>query len=112
MIGQLKTILAMMSGITLRINEAQAAGNTELAQVLECARKNAARSAEHTANSMAPLSSIMDLIAPLLELFGQSLTIPGPGSTEDVESLQNMIQTLEDLVTNIQAVVDILDQLV
>ena len=111
-ISQLKTILEMMSGITLRINEAQAAGNTELAQVLECARKNVALSAEHTASSMAPLSSIMDLIAPLLELFGQSLTIPGPGSTEDVQALQTMIQTLEDLVTNIQAVVDILEQLV
>lgn len=111
-IGQLKTILEMMQGITLRINDAQAAGNTELAQVLECARKNAALSAEHAANSMAPLSSIMDLIAPLLDLFGQSLTIPGPGSTEDAAALQNMIQTLDDLVTNIQAVVDVLEQLV
>ena len=111
MINQLKTILEMMNGIALRIEAAQAAGNTELAEVLECARKNAARSAEHIANSMAPLSSIMDLIAPLLELFGQSLTIPGPGSTEDVESLRTMIQTLEDLVTNIQAVVDVLEQL-
>jgi hypothetical protein len=111
MIGQLKTVLEMMQGITLRINDAQAAGNKELAQILECARKNAARSAEHTTKSMEPVSSVVDLMSPLLGLFGQSLTIPGPGSTDDVEAMRKTIQDLEDVVTNIQAVVDVLEQI-
>jgi hypothetical protein len=110
-IGQLKTVLAMMSGITLKINDAQAAGNTELAQILECARQNAARSAEHTANSMAPVSGVVDLMSPLLDLFGQNLTIPGPGSTQDIQSMQKTIQDLEDVITNIQTIVDFLEQL-
>jgi hypothetical protein len=111
MIGQLKTVLEMMKGITLRINEAEAAGNKELAQILECARKNAARSAEHTAKSMEPVASVVDLMSPLLGLFGQSLTIPGPGSTDDIDAMQKTIQDLEDLVTNIQAVIDVLEQI-
>jgi hypothetical protein len=108
-IGQLKTVLEMMQGITIKINEAQAAGNTELAQILDCARKNAALSAQHTAASMEPVSGIVDLMAPILELFGQSLTIPGPGSPDDIESMQKTIQSLEDVVTNIENLIDVLE---
>ena len=111
-IGQLKTVLAMMKGINLRINEAEAAGNTELAKVLECARENAALSAAHTASSMGPLSNIIELIGPLLQLLGQNLSMPGPGSTEDTEALEKTIQSLDDVVTNIKQIVEILEQLI
>ena len=50
LMGQLESIIDIMSGLTLRINIAKASGNTELQQALECAQENAAISAQHMTN--------------------------------------------------------------
>ncbi|MBI1205824.1 MAG: hypothetical protein GC191_00900 [Azospirillum sp.] len=108
LIGQLKTIVGIMGGITIRLGVAEAAGNKELQRVLECAKANALASAQQSANAMEPLSGVVDLLGPILELFGKSLTLPGPGSADDIASLEKMIQDLENVVTTIQELVDFL----
>jgi hypothetical protein len=108
LIGQLKTILAIMQGIELKIGEAEALGNTELVRALTCAKKNAQRSAEHSQQSMEPVINVIGLVQPFLEIAGIELAIPGLGSAEDSAALAQTIQKLEDVVTNIESILETL----
>jgi hypothetical protein len=108
LLGQLKTIIGVMSGLTLRINIAKASGNIELQTALECAQENAAISAQHLTNSMEPITAILELAGPLMGLAGlPQIQLPAIGSQTDVQSLQQTVQTLEDVVGIIQGVVDL-----
>ncbi len=108
LVGQLQTILGIMQGIELRLGEAEAAGNTELMAVLNCAKENATNAAEHAGQSLGPVTNIMPLIGFFLELANVSLTIPTLGSAEDSAALQNTIDTLNDTVATIEGVLETL----
>jgi hypothetical protein len=108
MIGSLETILGIMQGIELRLEAANAAGNTELAAVLECARENAATAAAHAQSSLGPVQNIMPLIMSFLELAGVSFELPAIGSAEDAAALAQTIQTLRDTITSLETVVETL----
>ena len=106
LLGQLKTILALMSGLSLQINAAQAAGNDELVKALQCAQENAQTSADHMNNSMGPISNVLNLVQPLLEIAGiDAITLPGLGSAQDTAALQNTVNTLQDVVSMLQDIV-------
>jgi hypothetical protein len=105
---QLQSILEIMSGLALRIKVASDAGNTELMQALQCAQDNAATSAQHMAASIEPVTVLLELSAPLMELAGlPAIKLPAMGSQADLESLQKSVQTLRDIEEIIQAVVDL-----
>lgn len=108
MIGQLKTILGIMQGIGLRLEAANAAGNTQLAAVLECARENAVNAAAHAQNSLGPVTNIMPLITTFLELVGVSFELPELGDPEDAEALAETIQKLEDTITTLESIIETL----
>jgi hypothetical protein len=108
LIGQLKTILAIMQGIELKIGEAEALGNTELVRALNCAKKNAQRSAEHSQQSMEPVINIIGLVQPFLDIAGIKLEIPGLGNAQDSAALAQTIQDLEDVVVNIESILETL----
>ena len=108
LIGQLKSILAIMQGIELRIADAEAAGNEELKRVLECAKKNATNAAGHASQSLGPVTNILPLVGLFLELAGVKLEIPAIGSAEDSAALQGTIDSLEDTITTIETVLETL----
>lgn len=108
MIGQLKTILGIMQGIGLRLEAANAAGNTQLAAVLECARQNAVNAAAHAQNSLGPVTNLMPLITTFLELVGVSFELPELGDPQDAEALAQTIQKLEDTITTLETVIETL----
>ncbi|WP_157217412.1 hypothetical protein [Flavisphingomonas formosensis] len=108
LIGQLETVLGIMQGIELRLGEAEAAGNTELAAVLQCAKENATNAANHAGQSLGPVTNIMPLVSVFLEMAGVSLELPALGSAEDSAALQNTIDTLKDTVTTIESVLETL----
>jgi hypothetical protein len=108
LIGQLQSILAIMQGIELRLGEAEAAGNTQLKQVLECAKANATTAAEHASQSLGPVTNILPLIQTFLELAGVKLEIPSIGSAQDSAALQGTIDKLKDTVTTIETVIETL----
>lgn len=108
MIGQLQTILGIMSGIELRLGEAQAAGNTELAKVLECARENATTAAAHAQQSLGPVTNILPLIQSFLELAGVSFELPALGSPEDTAALSETISKLQDTITTLESIIETL----
>jgi hypothetical protein len=106
LIGQLESILKIMQGIELRLGEAEAAGNTQLKQVLECAKANATTAADHASQSLGPVTNILPLIQTFLELANVKLEIPSIGSAQDSAALQGTIDKLKDTVTTIETVIE------
>lgn len=108
-VGQLKSIVEIMSGLQLQLKIAADSGNGELQQALQCAQENAATAASHVTQSIEPLAALLELLAPLLSLAGQKpLQLPAIGAAADVEALKALVTTLEGVMEAIRAVTDAL----
>jgi hypothetical protein len=109
LIGQLKTLVALMSGIQLQLDAARAAGNFELEEALNCAQANAEASGQHMTKAIEPVGVLLDLIGPLMGLAGaEPIQLPALGSKSDLEGLQEAIKTLQGIVGTIDTVVEAL----
>jgi hypothetical protein len=107
-IGQMKSLLAVMGGLALQIESAQGAGNTELLAALECARQNAQVSAEQTMSAVEPLMVLLSLAEPLLGMAGVSpIKTPALASPEDLEKMQEVVNTLDELVKTLKLAAEI-----
>ncbi len=108
-LGQLKTIMGVMNGLSLQIATAAQDGNSELQSILECARENAATSSEHLMKSIEPIGVLLELLGPILELAGQpSIQLPTVGSQTDMESLNQVIETMQTVLATLQTIVEAL----
>jgi len=110
-LGQLKSLLALMSGLALDLNAARQAGDVGLQKMLECAQENAATSMQHTMNSVQPLAVLLDLLGPFLGIAGVEpiqLQIPGVSDPSNLEAMNGVIQSLNGVVATLQIVVDAL----
>jgi hypothetical protein len=107
-IQSLDSLIGIMSGLTLRITEAKAGGNTALLKALECAQGNAATAAQHMANSIDAVAVILELSGSLMGLAGlPQVQLPKLGSQSDIESLKKAVTALKDAKKVIQEVVDL-----
>jgi hypothetical protein len=85
---QLKSIAALMGGLTLQIADARAAGNGALRAALECARDNAKRSAEGALLAIEPITLVLGMAEPFMGVAGVSpIKLPTIGKLEDAKSL-------------------------
>ena len=109
-LGQMKSLIGVMKGLTIQLDAAQSTGNFELQRTIECAQENAATSAQQLTRSLEPIGAILALAQPLMELAGISLTIqlPGPGSQADLDALEQTIKDIQGAVGTLQIVVDAL----
>ncbi len=107
-IGSLKTVLGVMQGIGIRLEAAEAAGNTQLKAILECAQESAVNSARHAQAQLGPVENITPLVMSFLELAGVSFELPEIGDPEDAEALAETIQKLEDTVTVLEQIIETL----
>lgn len=108
-LGQMKTLLGVMKGITLQLDAASAAGNSELQRTLQCAQDNAATSAEHLTKSIEPIGAILKLASPLMGLAGVGpIEIPTIGSDTDIASLEQTVRTMQGVVGTLQIAADAL----
>jgi hypothetical protein len=108
-LGQMKTLLGIMKGISLQLDLATASGNSELQRTLQCAQDNAATSAEHLTKSIEPIGVILKLASPLMGIAGVGpIEIPTIGSETDLESLQELIKTLQGVVGTLTIVAEAL----
>jgi hypothetical protein len=109
LIGQLKTILGVMQGLTIKINAATEAGNSELLAALQCSMDNAQTAAGHLTNSVEPIGLILELVEPFMEIAGISpIKLPKMGSQNDLNALNSALQALQSVVATLQVVVDAL----
>ncbi len=108
-LGQMKSLLGVMKGITLQLNAATASGNTELQRTLQCAQDNASTSAEHLTKSIEPIGVILKLASPLMGLAGVGpIELPSIGSDTDVAALEETVRTLQGVVGTLQIAADAL----
>ena len=107
LIGQLKTSLGFLSGLSIKLESARADNNNEQIASLECAQQNVLTSVGHLMNGIEPVKAILDLAGPFMSIAGVSaIKLPALGSAQDTEALNNVLTTLEDIVATIQQVVD------
>jgi len=107
-IGQLKSITALMGGLALQIQSAQAAGNTELLAALECAQQNAQISAQHMMSAVEPVMVLLSLAEPLLGIAGVNpIQTPALASPDDLEKMQDAINGLDELVKTLRLAAEI-----
>ena len=107
--SQMKSILAIMSGISLQLRVAERDGNTELLDTLKCAKENAELQAQHLTAAVEPIGVILELVAPLMELGGMPpIKLPGVGSQTDIQSLQQFLQTIQGVIGTLTIITDAL----
>ncbi len=107
MIDQLKSLVALLGGLQLQIDAASAEGNEELLKSLECAKENAMCSGEAAMQAFEPITLILELAAPLMEMAGAGpIEIPGVAPVEDIEAAEQVIGVLEEFVDTLQLVAD------
>lgn len=107
-IGALETVLASLSGLALKIGEAEALGNDELKKLLECARENAMTSSQTLQDGLGPVMNLLDLVKPLLEIAGVPVEVEIPAAVppDDLEGLQSAIDSLKDVVAILEQIVE------
>jgi hypothetical protein len=109
LLGQLKTVVALMSGLSLQLDAARAAGNFDLEKTIQCAQENAQTSAQHLTKAIEPVGVILDLAGAFMGIAGvKPIQLPALGSQTDVEGLNLAIQSLQGIVGTIQVAVDAL----
>jgi hypothetical protein len=104
-VNGLTSIVDMLSGISLQIGAAQAAGNDELVRVLQCAQDNAMTSADHLQGAIAPVVNLLDLVQPLLELAKIPVQIPTITPGVDLDGLKSALHALQDVVKILEEIV-------
>jgi len=106
-VGQLRTIVGFLGGLSIQIADAQAAGNTELLAALECAQQGANASAAHMLTAIDPLAALLALAEPLLSMLGVGpFEIPALAAPEDLEQMEQAISALDQVVQTMQLVAD------
>jgi hypothetical protein len=107
-IGQLKTIVGLMSGLVGDIKAATAEGNPGQLEALQCAQEQYESSAANVMTAIEPLTFLLSLAEPFLGMAGVSpITIPTFGSGTDMAALNQTITTLEELVKALQLAAEI-----
>jgi hypothetical protein len=104
---QMRSILNLMSGLSLQIAAAKSLGNTELLSALECAQQNAETSMGHAMTGIEPVFVLLELVGPLLGMVGApEIKTPTLAPAEDLQTLLTTIETLEELAKLLQTVAD------
>ncbi|APX11980.1 hypothetical protein [Tateyamaria omphalii] len=108
MIDQLRRIFELMNGLSIQLERAD--GNAQLTAALECAQENAQCAAESAMTAFEPIVVILELLAPLIEQFGDgaSIEIPSIGPPESLEAMESTIASLEEFSAALNLIADAL----
>lgn len=109
LIGQLKTLAELMSGLVIQVKIAEETGNKDLLATLECAQENSLVAMQHLMNGFGPIGVVMELMETFMGIAGiEAIKLPALGDASSAEELLKVITTLEEVVATIQTVVDAL----
>lgn len=107
--SQMKSLLAIMGPLTLRLQTAQADGNDELVATIQCAQQNAQTQATQLMNSLGPVGVLLDLAGPLFGIAGvQAIQLPALGSATDLNALRSVVKSIQSVEATIQIAADAL----
>jgi hypothetical protein len=106
---QMKSLLAVMSSLTLQLSVAQAAGDTELMNAIQCEQQNMQNLASNAMNSLEPIGVILQLAGTIFGIAGmQPITLPSVGSATDLQALNVVVETIQGVVGTLQIAADAL----
>jgi hypothetical protein len=109
LLGQLKTLLAIMNGLQLQLDAARSSGNFALEETLKCAQANAEASGQHLTKAIEPIGVLLDLVGPLMGIAGvEPIQLPALGDKSDLQALQTAVQTVQGVVATIDVAVEAL----
>ncbi len=110
LVTELDSILKLLGGIQLQISAAQAAGNDDLVQALQCAQDNASKSAEGAMQSLQPVMVLLSLAGAFLELANVKLdvSIPSAVPASDLAAMQSMLDEIGAVAKVLKEVADAL----
>ena len=98
-LGQMKTLLGVMRGLQLQLASAQALGDTESMDLIQCEQQNAQEMAANMTKSIEPIGVILDLAKTIFDIAGmEPISLPSPGSQTDVDSLEAMVKSIQGVV--------------
>jgi hypothetical protein len=106
-LSQMKTIVGFLSGIQLQLQSAQADGNLDLAQTLQCAQENAMTQAQGLTASIEPIGVILDLMSSIFGIAGKApIKMPSLASASDLQGLNTIMESVQGVVATLQVVTD------
>jgi hypothetical protein len=108
-LGQMKTLLGIMSGLSLQLSTAQAAGDNDLVAALQCEQDNASALAANMTASIEPIGVILQLAGTIFGIAGMKpITLPSVGSATDLASLNALVETIQGVVGTLTIAADAL----
>jgi len=108
-IGQLKSIVAVITALASQLNSAQAAGNADLIKALEGAQKKSQIQAAGLFASIESAQAVVELASPFFGIAGvQPVQLPPVPATTDLNSLSQLLRSLENSAASLRAVTDVL----
>lgn len=108
-LGQMKTLLGIMGGLSLQLSLATAAGDTDKIAAIQCEQNNAQALASNMTASIEPIGVILELAGTIFGIAGMKpITLPAVGSATDLDSLNTLVQTIQGVVGTLQIAADAL----
>lgn len=112
MVNQLAGLVSLITDLSEHLTIANAEGNEDLAATIQCSIKNAQTSANNAMAGLDPITAILEMMAPLMEMAGQQpIAMPSLDQLESVEQLETTMETLQETVSAIELVADTLASL-
>jgi len=98
-LGQMKSLLGVMNGLSVQLLSAQTLGNTELVESLQCEQENAQLQAQHLTAAIEPIGVILDLAGTIFGIAGmEPIKLPSVGSPADLAALNQLVETIQGAV--------------
>jgi hypothetical protein len=108
-LSQMKSLIGVMSSLSVQLSAAQANGDTDLINAIQCEQQNMATLASSTMNSLEPIGVILQLAGTIFGIAGmQPITLPSVGSATDLQSLNTVLETIQGVVGTLQIAADAL----
>lgn len=108
-LGQMKSLIGIMSGLTLQLSAAQAANDIDLATAIKCEQDNATAIASNMTASIEPIGQVLQLAGTIFGIAGMKpITLPTIGSGADLNSLNTLVETIQGVVGTLQIAADAL----
>ena len=108
-LGQMKSLLGIMKGLSLQLAVATQAGDTDLVNAIQCEQNNAQALASNMTASIEPIGVILQLAGTIFGIAGmQPITLPAVGSATDLDSLNTLVETIQGVVGTLQVAADAL----
>lgn len=101
----LNTVVKTLKGLSIQLKIATDEGNSELLATLQCAQENAMTSAASQMQSIEPISAILDLVTPIMEMAGMpAFKMPALAPAADVAALETAVSTLQGVVDSLNTI--------